>query len=110
MTDKIVVLVSCGSRKEARKIARVLVEGRLAACVNEMGAPVRSVYRWAGKVQWATEFLLVIKTTKKQFAGLCAAIRELHSYEVPEIIALPVAEGSRAYLQWIADSVATRKH
>ena len=105
MTDKIVVLVMCGSRKEARKIARVLVERRLAACVNEIGAPVRSVYRWKGKVETAKEFLLVIKTTKRRFAGLRDAVRELHSYEVPEIIALPMAEGSEAYLNWIDESV-----
>jgi periplasmic divalent cation tolerance protein len=108
MTDKIVVLVMCGSRKEARKIARALVERRLAACVSEIGAPVRSVYRWKGKVETAEEFLLVIKSTKRRFAGLQAAVRELHSYEVPEIIALPVEEGSWAYLKWMAESVKRR--
>jgi periplasmic divalent cation tolerance protein len=107
MTDKIVVLVMCGSRREARKIARALVERRLAACVNEMGAPVRSVYRWKGKVETAREFLLAIKTTKGRFAALRAAVLELHSYDVPEVIALPVVEGSRAYLEWIAESVVT---
>ena len=109
MTDKIVVLVTCGSRKEARKIARSLVERRLAACVNEIGAPVRSVYRWKGKVETADEFLLVIKTTRTRFAGLREAISELHSYDVPEVIALPVVEGSPAYLDWIVESVGTRK-
>jgi periplasmic divalent cation tolerance protein len=108
MTDKIVVLVTCGSRKEARKIARALVEKRLAACVNEMGAPLRSVYRWKGKVETAEEFLLVIKTTQKRFPALREAVRELHSYEVPEIIALPILEGSRPYLDWIAESVKRR--
>lgn len=108
MTDKIVVLVTCGSRKESRKIARALVKRRLAACVNEIAAPVRSVYRWKGKVETAEEFLLLIKTTKRRFAGLRAAILELHGYDVPEIIALPVVEGSRAYLDWIAESVRTR--
>jgi periplasmic divalent cation tolerance protein len=105
MTDKIVVLVTCGSRQEARKIARALVERRLAACVNEIGAAVRSVYRWKGKVETAREFLLVIKTTRKRFGGVRDAVRDLHSYEVPEIIALRVAEGSRAYLKWVAESV-----
>jgi periplasmic divalent cation tolerance protein len=108
MIDKIVVLVTCGSRKEARKIARALVDRRLAACVNEMGAPLSSLYRWKGNVESAKEFLLMIKTTKKRFAALRAAIVELHSYDVPEIIALPVVEGSRAYLEWIAESVGTR--
>ena len=109
MTDKIVVLVTCGSRKEARKIARALVERRLAACVNEIGAPVTSVYRWKGKLETAEEFLLAIKTTKKRFPALREAVRELHSYEVPEIIALPIIEGSRAYLDWIAESVKRRE-
>lgn len=108
MTDKIVVLVTCGSRQEARKIARALVERRLAACVNQIGAPVRSLYRWKGKMETAEEFLLVIKSTKRRFAGLRAAILDLHSYDVPEIIVLPVVEGSRAYLDWIAESVRTR--
>jgi periplasmic divalent cation tolerance protein len=109
MTDKIVVLVTCGSRKEARRIARALVEKRLAACVNEIGAPVRSVYRWKGKVETAEEFLLLIKTAKGRFAGLRAAILELHSYDVPEIIALPIVEGSQAYLDWIAESVGAHE-
>ncbi len=109
MTDKIVVLVTCGSRNEARKIARAVVERRLAACVNEIGAPVRSVYRWKGKVETGEEFLLVMKTTKRRFAGLRAAILELHSYDVPEVIALPVVEGSRDYLGWIAESVRTHE-
>ena len=108
MTDRIVVLVTCGSRKEARKIARALVEKRLAACVNEMGAPLRSAYRWKGKVETAEEFLLVIKTTQKRFPALREAVRKLHSYEVPEIIALPIVKGSRAYLDWIAESVKRR--
>jgi periplasmic divalent cation tolerance protein len=107
MTDKIVVLVACGSRREARKIARALVERRLAACVNEIGVPVRSLYRWKGKVESTAEVLLVIKTTKKRFVALREAVHELHSYEVPEIIALPMVEGSRAYLDWIAESVGT---
>jgi len=105
MTDKILVLVTCGSRKEARKIARALVEQRLAACVSEIGVPVVSTYRWKGRVESAKEFLLLIKTSKKRFAAVRDAVRKLHSYEVPEIIALPIAEGSRAYLDWITKSV-----
>jgi periplasmic divalent cation tolerance protein len=108
MTDKIVALVTCGSRKEARKIARALVGQRLAACVSEIGVPVASTYRWKGRVESAKEFLLLIKTSKKQFAAMCHAVRELHSYEVPEIIALPIAAGSRDYLDWIAESVKTK--
>jgi periplasmic divalent cation tolerance protein len=105
LTDKIIVLITCGSRKEARKIARALVRQRLVACVSEIGVPVTSTYRWKGKVESAKEFLLLIKTSKKRFAVLSAAVRKLHSYEVPEIIALPIAAGSRAYLDWIAASV-----
>jgi periplasmic divalent cation tolerance protein len=105
MTDKIVVLVTCGSAKEARRIARLLVDQRLAACVNILEAPVRSVYRWKGKVESAAELLLVIKSSRKQFARLERAIKAIHSYEVPEIIALPIARGSRAYLAWLGESI-----
>jgi periplasmic divalent cation tolerance protein len=105
MTDKILVLVTCGSRKEARKIARALVGQRLAACISEIGVPVASTYRWKGRVESAKEFLLLIKTSKRRFVAVRDAVRKLHSYEVPEIIALPIAGGSRAYLDWIAASV-----
>jgi periplasmic divalent cation tolerance protein len=105
MTDKILVLVTCGSRKEARKIARVLVGQRLAACVSEIGVPLASTYRWKDKVESAKEFLLLIKTSRRRFAAVREVVRELHSYEVPEIIALPIAAGSRIYLDWISASV-----
>ncbi len=91
MTDRIVVLTTCGSAAESRRIARKLVEGKRAACVNILSAPVESIYRWKGKVESAWEFLLLIKTKRKEFAGLERAIRELHSYDVPEILALPVS-------------------
>lgn len=103
MTDKIVVLVTCGSAGEANRIAEGLVKRRLAACVNVIGARVRSTYRWKGKVQRATEYLLLIKSSRKQFRALRAAVESLHSYEVPEIIALPIVEGSPTYLKWLAD-------
>ncbi|MGD0403242.1 MAG: divalent-cation tolerance protein CutA [Candidatus Acidiferrales bacterium] len=105
MTGKIVVLVTCGSPNEARKIARAVVEQRLAACANLVTTPVQSVYRWKGKVESAKEFLLIIKTTQSRFAKLEAAIKRLHSYDVPEIIALPIAAGAAAYLIWISNSV-----
>jgi periplasmic divalent cation tolerance protein len=105
MTDKIVVLVTCGSAKEAGRIARSLVEQRLAACVNILEVPVRSVYRWKGSVESAKELLLVIKSSRKQFAELERAIKKLHSYETPEIIALPIERGSREYLAWLAESL-----
>jgi periplasmic divalent cation tolerance protein len=109
VSEKIVVLVTCGSAKEARSIARSLVERKLAACVNLLPVPVESVYRWKGRIESAKEFLLIVKTARKRFAAVQAEVRRLHSYEVPEIIALPIATGSQDYLAWIADSVANRK-
>ena len=105
MTDKIVVMVTCGSRAEAKKIARAVVEARLAACANVLGAPVQSIYRWKEKVETAKEVLLLVKSTRKRFLALEREIRRLHSYETPEIIAVAIAEGSNAYLQWIGESV-----
>ena len=106
----IVVLTTCGSSKEARKIARALVERELAACVNLLPAAIESVYRWKGAVESAKEFLLVVKTTDKRFSGVQSEIRRLHSYEVPEIIALPIVAGSRDYLAWLANSVKIFSH
>ncbi|HXZ13353.1 MAG TPA: divalent-cation tolerance protein CutA [Candidatus Sulfotelmatobacter sp.] len=107
MTDKIVVLVTCGSAKEARRIARALVEERLAACGNILEAPVRSIYRWKGKVEAAGEFLLVIKSSRKRFAALEREVKRLHSYDVPDIIALPIVMGSSDYLRWVAECVSS---
>jgi periplasmic divalent cation tolerance protein len=104
MTDKIVVLTTAGSLEEARAIARTLVERQLAACVNVI-PQVESIYRWKGEVETATEHVLIIKTTADAFSRLRDALAEVHSYEVPECIALPVEEGSASYLSWIGDSV-----
>jgi periplasmic divalent cation tolerance protein len=109
MTDKLVVLVTCRSAKEAERIARRLVQARLAACGNIVRSPVRSIYRWKDKIESAREVLLVIKTSRRRFPELQAEINHLHSYEVPEIIALPIAVGSPSYLSWLAESVASRK-
>ena len=109
MTDKLVVLVTCRSAKEADRIARSLVETRLAACGNILRSPVLSIYRWKEKIESSREVLLVIKTSRRRFSALQAAIKRLHSYEVPEIIALPIAAGSRAYLSWLAESLAPKK-
>jgi len=108
MTDKIVVLVTCGSAREAARISRALVEGLHAACANVIQAPVKSVYRWKGRVESAKEFLIIFKTSRKRFAALEREVRRLHSYEVPEIIALPIFRGSRAYLNWIAEEVTPK--
>ncbi len=105
MTDKIVVLVTCGSMQEAKRVANGLIEARLAACVNISTSPVESVYRWKGRVERAREILLLVKSTRKRFAALCREIERLHSYDVPEIIALPITEGSRGYLRWLGESV-----
>jgi len=100
-----VVLVTCGSTTEARRIARALVEKRLAACGNILEAPVQSIYRWKGKVETAEEYLVLIKTSRRRFKALRDEVKRLHSYDVPEIVALPVAAGSRDYLKWISECV-----
>ncbi len=100
MTDKIVVLSTAASAEEAEKIARRLVEERLAACVNVVPG-VRSFYRWQGKIENAAEWLLVIKSSRDRFEALRIAVEKLHSYEVPEAIALSVIDGARNYLNWM---------
>jgi periplasmic divalent cation tolerance protein len=100
MTDKIVVLSTCDSEEQAALLARHLVEQRLAACVNIL-PHVRSIYRWNEKVEDSGEWMLVIKSRRDLFVVLRAEIEKMHSYEVPEMIALPVVEGSEAYLGWL---------
>jgi len=104
MTNKRLVLTTTSSAEDSKKIARVLVERRLAACVNIVPR-IESVYRWEGKVEEAQEYLLLIKTTEEAFPRLRDAIQELHSYDIPECIALPIENGSVPYLSWINESV-----
>ena len=104
MTDNVVIMVTASSRRECRKIARHLVEEKLAACVNITQA-IESVYRWEGKLADEKEFVMLIKSKRELFPEIKAAIAKLHSYHTPEIICLPIIDGSRNYLQWIADSV-----
>ena len=104
--NKRIVLVTCPSVALARRIARAVVEKRLAACVNVMLSAVESVYTWKGKVERAREYLLVMKTTAKRLAELENEVKRLHSYDVPEFIALPITEGSKKYLSWMDDTVA----
>jgi len=106
MTDKRIVLTTAGSEEEAQKIARYLVEHRLAACVNIV-PQITSIYRWQGKIEEAREWLLLIKTTAQAFAQARQAITELHSYDLPECICLTIEDGSASYLQWIAEGVST---
>jgi periplasmic divalent cation tolerance protein len=105
LTDKFVVLVTCPSAAEAKRIARAVVNTRLAACVNILPGTIQSIYRWKGKVESARERLLLIKTSRKRLAKLQSAVKRLHSYDVPEFIAMPIAAGSAAYLTWIEESV-----
>jgi len=105
----VVVLITCASRAEARRIARQIVAQRLAACANLLEAPVESVYRWKGKVEKAREFLLLIKTSAARLGALQAEVERLHSYDVPEFIALPILYGSPAYLGWLTDCVAPER-
>jgi periplasmic divalent cation tolerance protein len=100
MTDKIVVLSTCASPEEAGQIARALVEKRLAACVNTLPG-VRSIYRWQGAVEDEAEILLVIKSSRGLFNQLRIELERMHSYEVPEVIAIPVVECSERYLAWM---------
>ncbi len=106
MTDKIVVLTTCESQDQAEQLARRLIEDRLAACVNILPG-ARSIYRWKDKIEDAAEFVLVIKSRRDVFDKLRAAIARLHSYEIPEVIALPVVDGSDAYLKWLDRELAS---
>jgi periplasmic divalent cation tolerance protein len=99
----VVVLVTCASRREASRIARSVIARKLAACVNILDAPVRSVYRWKGKIEQGREFLLVIKSSGARLAALQAEVERLHSYDVPEFIAAPIVGGSARYLAWLGD-------
>jgi periplasmic divalent cation tolerance protein len=102
MQEFIIVYVTAGSPAEGDRLARALVDERLAACVNRL-ATVQSVYRWEGKLEQSEEQLLIIKTQRRLFAALEKRVRELHSYSVPEIVALPIIEGSQDYLRWLGD-------
>lgn len=105
MREYLQVTTAVAVREEAERIAMALVERRLAACVQIVG-PVHSVYRWQGNVEQADEWLCQAKTTRDRHDAVEAAIRELHSYDCPEIIAVPIVAGSTAYFQWLNEQVA----
>jgi len=100
-----VVLVTCGTLSEGRRLARHVVSAKAAACVNIILSPVESFYKWKGKLEKAREYLLVMKTTARKLAELEKEVKRLHSYEVPEFIALPVVAGSNEYLAWLQEGV-----
>jgi periplasmic divalent cation tolerance protein len=102
MSESLVVFVTSGSEEEGLKIAHALVEERLAACVN-LVSPIRSIYRWEGKVWDEKEWLLIIKTQTARFEDVEKKVKSLHSYSVPEIIALPITKGYSSYLNWLKE-------
>lgn len=104
MSEYIQVFTTVENKRDAEKIARVLVEKRLAACVQIVG-PVASTYRWKGKIETAEEWLCIIKSRQTLYADLEKAIKEVHPYETPEIIALPVVAGSKDYLEWLSSEL-----
>jgi len=105
MTDKIVVFSTCGSREEAEKLARHLLEARLAACVNVI-MQIQSFYWWQGKIEDSQEWLLIIKTARDLFDKVRAVLETAHSYELPEVLALPIVDGSPNYLAWLDRELA----
>jgi len=100
-----IVLVTCATLAEAKQIATTVAGERLAVCVNVIVSPIESFYRWQGKLEKAREYLLVMKTTANRLAELERKVERLHSYDVPEFIALPITEGSAKYPSWLDDSV-----
>jgi periplasmic divalent cation tolerance protein len=105
VSQALVVLTTTSTRDEADRIAAALVERQLAACVQIVG-PIASVYRWQGQVEQSQEWFCLIKSDERHYPALEAAIIELHSYEVPEVLVLPVSGGSTRYLEWLSASLA----
>jgi periplasmic divalent cation tolerance protein len=100
MTDKILVLSTCAAEADAERLARALLDARLAACVNVVPG-VRSFYRWKGEIESEVEFMLIIKTSRDLFPALRAEVEKLHPYEVPELLAVPILDGAENYLAWL---------
>lgn len=104
MSDYLQVTTTAGSEEEAEQISAALVERRLAACVQVVG-PIASRYHWQGTVELSTEWMCVAKTSAARYTELEAAIRELHSYDEPEILATPIVAGSAGYLDWLSQGL-----
>jgi len=100
----IIVFITVAEKRQADRIARALVEKRLAACVSSTGY-VSSLFRWKGAIEKSREILLIVKSSKKQLSGLIRVVRTMHSYDVPEIIAVPVVGGHSGYLKWVDESL-----
>jgi periplasmic divalent cation tolerance protein len=108
MTEYIVVYITAPAEEEAERIASALVENKLAACVNIV-KNMRSIYRWQGKIEDEAEVLMIVKTRKEHFAHIRERVKQLHSYSVPEIIALPIVEGSEDYLAWMREETSNQQ-
>jgi len=106
--DAIVVLVTCKSKAEARRIVTALVMKRLVACGNILESPLTSIYRWKEKIKRAKEYLVILKSTRTAFAAFEGEVTRLHSYDVPEIIAVSVILGAQKYLAWVGESVGEK--
>jgi periplasmic divalent cation tolerance protein len=102
MVEALVIFITAPNEEEGAKIARTLVEERLAGCVNIV-KPIRSIYRWQDNIEDDTETLMIVKTQKRLFESLSSRVMELHSYTVPEIVAVPVVQGSKDYLKWLEE-------
>jgi len=100
-----VVLITCATLEESRKVARAVVEKRLAACVNIVTHAVESFYMWEGKLENGSEYLLLVKTSDERLEELKQTVLEMHSYDTPEFVALPIVAGTDEYLNWVGDSV-----
>ncbi len=107
MTNAVMGLVACPTRAEARKISRAILKKKLAACVNIIGG-MESTYWWKGKLETASEYLLLIKTTQVRIGEVTSEVQAAHSYDVPEIVFVPFAAGERDYLKWLGESVGDK--
>lgn len=107
MTDKIVVFSTCGDEAEAQRVGRHLVEQRVAACVTLVPG-ARSIYWWQGKVEESSEWILIIKSSREALPKLREQLQKVHSYQVPEIVALPIVDGSQPYLDWMEREIQLR--